>query len=145
MKMPRSRAVSLMRWVRGCGVQTLPHGDVARRRIAPARLDLVGIGSRVDELLPIRRERGAARELGRRVAVAVQVVLPALDRTSPRAVHELEAELVGAGLLTALIGHEQFEGRLGVVVLDDVLVAVVAALVRVPEAPVERSRARGRV
>src|SRR5918993_1411480 len=103
MKIARSRAFSRMSWTcpapltlpqhvsdRSRGGRGLPH--LVLRRVPPARLDLVGVGVGVDEPLAVRRERRAAREARLGVAVAVQVVLPALDRAAARAVDELEAE-----------------------------------------------------
>src|SRR5687768_6476725 len=100
--MPRSRAVRFMRssrpaWRRRYQARwspsrrkVLPHRDVTRGGISPARLNLVGLRRLVGELFAVRRERRAAREARLRVAVAVQVVLPPLERAAARAVHELE-------------------------------------------------------
>ena len=58
-------------------------------------------------------------------------------------VHELKAERTGEeACLATVIAHEDFPRRVLVVVLHDVLIAVVAVLIGVPESPIERSDGR---
>src|SRR4051812_33956352 len=77
------------------------------------------------------------------MAVAIEIVFPAVKEAAASAMDELKSDGGRAlSALPAVVGHENVLDDVPVAEFDDVFVTVVAVVVGVPESPIQRADSR---